>query len=95
MDHPPRKPAKPVAVNKGRCGPTLNAEIAYARFFPTRQARINLAKPNYAFEKRQRDLAKKQKNEAKRQRKSQAPQATPDAIAEQPPPKTPRPEEVP
>ncbi|MBK5969755.1 MULTISPECIES: hypothetical protein [Thiorhodovibrio] len=29
-----------------------------------------MAKPNYAFEKRQRDLAKKAKQEAKRQRKS-------------------------
>ena len=28
-----------------------------------------MAKPNYAFAKRQRDLAKKQKKEAKRQRK--------------------------
>ena len=29
-----------------------------------------MAKPNYAFEKRQRDLAKKQKKEEKRQRKT-------------------------
>ncbi len=29
-----------------------------------------MAKPNYAFAKRQRDLAKKQKREAKRQRKA-------------------------
>lgn len=28
-----------------------------------------MAKPNYAFEKRQRDLAKKRKQEEKRQRK--------------------------
>jgi hypothetical protein len=28
-----------------------------------------MAKPNYAYEKRQRDLAKKQKKEKKRQRK--------------------------
>lgn len=28
-----------------------------------------MAKPNYAFEKRQRDLAKKQKKEEKRQKK--------------------------
>jgi hypothetical protein len=28
-----------------------------------------LAKPNYQFEKRQKDLAKKKKNEEKRQRK--------------------------
>lgn len=30
-----------------------------------------MAKPNYAFEKRQRDLAKKAKQEAKRQRKTE------------------------
>jgi hypothetical protein len=29
-----------------------------------------MAKPNYAFAKRQRDLAKKQKKEEKRQKKS-------------------------
>ena len=31
-----------------------------------------MAKPNYAFEKRQRDLAKKAKKEEKRQRKTGA-----------------------
>ena len=31
-----------------------------------------MAKPNYAFAKRQRDLAKKQKKEEKRQRKTAA-----------------------
>lgn len=31
-----------------------------------------MAKPNYAFAKRQRDLAKKQKKEEKRQRKLEA-----------------------
>ena len=34
-----------------------------------------MAKPNYAFAKRQRDLAKKQKKEAKRQRKAEPAQA--------------------
>ena len=29
-----------------------------------------MAKPNYSFEKRQRDIAKKQKKEEKRQRKA-------------------------
>jgi hypothetical protein len=33
-----------------------------------------MAKPNYAFEKRQRDLAKKAKKEEKRQRKTGAPE---------------------
>lgn len=32
----------------------------------------HLAKPNYAFAKRQRDLAKKQKREVKRQRKAES-----------------------
>ena len=40
-----------------------------------------MAKPNYAFAKRQKDLAKKQKKEAKRLKKAEANQvaATPDA----------------
>jgi sRNA-binding protein len=39
----------------------------------------HMAKPNYAFAKRQRDLAKKRKKEEKRQRKAQAQeQPTPD-----------------
>ena len=42
-----------------------------------------MAKPNYAFEKRQRDLAKKQKKEEKRQRKAGTPEYQP---AEGPPP---------
>ena len=33
-----------------------------------------MAKPNYAFEKRQRDLAKKAKKEEKRQRKTGSPE---------------------
>lgn len=33
-----------------------------------------MAKPNYAFEKRQRDLAKKAKKEEKRQRKAGTPE---------------------
>ncbi|MFZ1535847.1 MAG: hypothetical protein WAT23_00450 [Chromatiaceae bacterium] len=38
-----------------------------------------MAKPNYAFEKRQRDLAKKAKKEEKRQRKTDLPE-NPDAM---------------
>ncbi|HET9045490.1 MAG TPA: hypothetical protein VFO33_00925 [Casimicrobiaceae bacterium] len=44
-----------------------------------------MAKPNYEFEKRQRDLAKKQKKEAKRLRKAEAQAA---ATAESAPPVT-------
>jgi hypothetical protein len=44
-----------------------------------------MAKPNYAFQKRQRELAKKQKKEAKKLSKS--PPAVPEATgqAQQPP----------
>jgi hypothetical protein len=45
-----------------------------------------LPKPNYAFAKRQRDLAKKQKKEAKRQRKAEAVPATPAETEPKPPP---------
>lgn len=41
-----------------------------------------MPKPNYAFEKRQRDMAKKQKNEEKRRRKA----AERVARAPEPPP---------
>jgi hypothetical protein len=45
-----------------------------------------MAKPNYAFAKRQRDLAKKQKNEEKRLRKAGAkdpqPQESPSPPAD-------------
>jgi hypothetical protein len=44
---------------------------------------IVLAKPNYSFEKRQRDLKRKQKQEEKRQRKLAAKQAK-DASQEAP-----------
>ncbi|MBI2800955.1 MAG: hypothetical protein HYX63_11860 [Gammaproteobacteria bacterium] len=40
-----------------------------------------MAKPNYAFAKRQRDLAKKQKKEEKKQRKT----GTADTQSETPP----------
>lgn len=40
-----------------------------------------LAKPNYAFQKRQRELAKKQKKEEKRLRKTDSPPEHDDAGA--------------
>ncbi|MFZ2628600.1 MAG: hypothetical protein WAX67_06920 [Rugosibacter sp.] len=43
-----------------------------------------MAKPNYSFEKRQRDLAKKQKKEEKRLRKQGAPDTAADAAPVQP-----------
>jgi hypothetical protein len=44
-----------------------------------------MAKPNYQFEKRQRELAKKQKKEDKAQRKSSPPSPS-DARSEDAPP---------
>ena len=43
-----------------------------------------LAKPNYAFAKRQRALAKKQKKEAKLQKKADTVKTPPAEIAERP-----------
>ena len=37
-----------------------------------------MATPNYSYEKRQRELAKKKKNEEKRQRKVNKPDGSPD-----------------
>ncbi|HET9340519.1 MAG TPA: hypothetical protein VFQ55_16085 [Casimicrobiaceae bacterium] len=45
-----------------------------------------MAKPNYAFQKRQRDLAKKQKKEAKRLRKAGPGDQPPEAAPEGAPP---------
>ena len=42
-----------------------------------------MAKPNYAFAKRQRDLVKKQRNDEKRQRKAAA-TVPPDATESKP-----------
>ena len=44
-----------------------------------------MAKPNYAFAKRQRDLAKKQKKEAKRLRKAEAAAEAPATTDVKPP----------
>jgi len=43
-----------------------------------------MAKPNYAFARRQRDLAKKQKKEEKRQRKSEAQQRVQEELRQPP-----------
>ncbi len=44
-----------------------------------------MAKPNYTFEKRQKELAKKRKKEEKRQRKAGAPHELPANDSPQPP----------
>ena len=43
-----------------------------------RSRRASLATPNYSYEKRQRELAKKKQKEEKRQRKATKPDGTPD-----------------
>ncbi len=45
-----------------------------------------MAKPNYAFQKRQKELAKKQKKEAKEQKKAAERASTEGAPAETPDP---------
>jgi hypothetical protein len=58
-----------------------------------------MAKPNYAFARRQRDLAKKQKQEEKRRRKMGTPDIAPDTAVEteaadtQSPPVPPKPDD--
>jgi len=54
-----------------------------------------MAKPNYAFARRQRDLAKKQKQEEKRKRKMGAPDAAVETQAAdtQNPPVPPKPDD--
>lgn len=50
-----------------------------------------MAKPNYSFEKRRRELAKKQKKEEKRLKKSQNPDGSEPAPESQGSPDTPAP----
>jgi hypothetical protein len=54
----------------------------------TDEGASHLAKPNYAFAKRQRDLAKQQKKEMKRQRKAETGQPPTESspTADAPPP---------
>jgi hypothetical protein len=57
--------------------------LSYAHHHAVIEKKSYMAKPNYAFAKRQRDLAKKQKKEEKRQRKAEEAAATgPDDAAE-------------
>jgi len=58
------------------------AVMLYAPAAPSRRthSRSVVAKPNYSYEKRQRELAKKRKQEDKRQKKSNPrPDGEPDA----------------
>lgn len=49
-----------------------------------------MAKPNYSFEKRQRELAKQKKQEEKRQKKQSRPDDAPDGDAADPSTETPQ-----
>jgi hypothetical protein len=51
--------------------------MGYPKADPIDEKATDLSKTNYAFAKRQRDLAKKQKNEAKRLRKAEPAEAKP------------------
>ena len=66
----------------------VGREMPYSIYFvpKTDWKRCGMAKPNYAFAKRQRDLAKKQKKEEKKQRKAGTPDNQPPEV--QPPPST-------
>ena len=61
---------------------------------PATSRRVHLATPNYSYEKRQRELAKKRKAEEKRQRKISGkpdePQADGEAAADPAPPADPQ-----
>jgi hypothetical protein len=58
-----------------------------ARFSTTHKEHVELAKPNFQYEKRQKELAKKKKQEEKRLKKQAAKEAgaPPEAGAEQAP----------
>jgi hypothetical protein len=56
--------------------------------FTIHQKEFHMAKPNYAFAKRQRDLAKKQAKEEKKQRKASPVDGQPQEEAEATQPQT-------
>jgi hypothetical protein len=62
------------------------AKVRHARRAALPETRWNLAKTNYAFAKRQRDLAKQKKKEEKKQRKAAG---TSDNPPEEAPPQPP------
>jgi hypothetical protein len=55
--------------------------IFYAAVIVRQLQRYPMAKPNYAFEKRQRELAKKKKKEEKKLQKARAQETPDDALA--------------
>jgi len=67
------------------CGPASTRD----RRAPALQRSTALATPNYSYEKRQRELAKKRKNEEKLQKKKQGPGAEGSEQGSEPVPDTP------
>ena len=68
------------------CGePGLRSQTGLHSGFPILRDPMAMAKPNYAFARRQRDLAKKQKQEEKRRRKAGVPESAPAADTQSPP----------
>lgn len=58
--------------------------VGYSDLFAAdcgRSRRASLATPNYSYEKRQRELAKKKQKEEKRQRKATKPDGSPEDSA--------------
>jgi len=63
----------------GRCGPGRSGYSDNSSAHRGSSRSTSLATPNYSYEKRQRELAKKKKNEEKRQRKvNNKPDGSPD-----------------
>ncbi len=62
----------PVRIGSNRWNPSIQSD------FPEKDV---LAKPNYQFDKRQRDLAKKKKQDEKRQRKQTKEPEAGDGVA--------------
>lgn len=57
--------ARPVAIRSGKLSPCSRPPCAKRVHWPISAARTFVAKPNYSFEKRQRELAQKKKQEEK------------------------------
>lgn len=72
------------------CRRGVLGSASHARMLPTapfpRSPHIVLRKPNYSYEKRQKDLAKQKKNEEKRLRRLERSGPSPDDTPAAPPP---------
>ena len=84
-------------VRSDRENPSLALAITryHDRPYPTDTGKQPVAKPNYSFEKRQRELAKKQKKADKESRKAPAADAPDEAPAASELPETPEANDTP